>query len=49
MEVGSEKEKNQALAMHLFKIFKPNPQKIILEEENKLLSDAITTAIVVDT
>jgi len=49
MEVGSEEEKNETLAMHLFKIFKPNPRKITLEEENKLLSDAITTAIIVDT
>jgi len=29
--------------MHLFfKVFKPNPRKIILEEENKLFSDDTT-------
>jgi hypothetical protein len=29
----------------LSKVFKPNPREIILEEENKLLSDAITATI----
>jgi len=33
--------------MHLFKIFKPNPREIILEEENKLLFDD-TTSVTLD-
>jgi len=39
------KEKTETFATHLSKAFKPNSRKIILEEENRLFSDAIIAAI----
>jgi hypothetical protein len=41
----SKEEKAETFAMHLSKISKFNLREIILEEENKLLSDIIITAI----
>jgi hypothetical protein len=40
----SEEKKAEIFVMHFSKVFKPNPREIILEEENKLLSDDITFA-----
>jgi len=42
-----KKKRIETFAMHLFKIFKPNPREIILEEENKLLFDD-TTSVTLD-
>jgi len=41
----NEEEKAETFATHLSKIFKPNPCEITLEEDNKLLSDNTTPAI----
>jgi hypothetical protein len=44
----SQEEKAEIFAMHLSKVFKPNPREITLEKENTLLSDDITS-IILDT
>ncbi|KAH0944796.1 hypothetical protein HN011_000909, partial [Eciton burchellii] len=43
-----EENKTETFATHLFTVFRPNPREIIPEEENKLLSDDITS-IILDT
>jgi len=44
-ELDQKKEKTEVFVIHLSKVFKFNPRKIILEEENELLADDITSAI----
>jgi len=43
MEDGPE-EKAEVLAVHLFKVFKPHPREITIDEEKKLLTDTNTSA-----
>jgi len=40
---GNEEEKTEIFATYLCRVFKANPREITLEEENKLLSDDITS------
>jgi len=45
-----EKKETEILAVHLFKVFKSNPSKTILKEENRLLPDnSLTISAILDT